>query len=377
MNFVNVILFQAEVVPDKLAIVAHGSIIPYGRLASGILSVQKRLSAIGLSAGQTVGISVAHPIDHLVVACALYRMKIASASINAAADIYLDNVPFDVVLADNALPTVSVKQPTARMVLIDPSWFQDQTASTVTQRTTGHRDTETKWVSRIVCYPHSDGSCSVVRTSAQLLEAQLQTYCISAPPLWDRMISIAGVQSNAGFLQAISALSLGRSVCFTDVYNVRSLSLLYRHDYLVAPIELVEPLLKLQEADYAALHGLRAACFEGSASSTSVMSRSLTMICSNLLFRYTHPETGIVAYGDVSRFKAVEGAVGFVAPWIEAQVISSSEILLPAGQEGTLRFRPRVNSGYGASDSSRDDDWNYPARRAVIMANQLLVIRPS
>jgi hypothetical protein len=107
------------------------------------------------------------------------------------------------------------------------------------------------------------------------------------------------------------------------------------------------------------------------------MSRSLTTICSNLLFRYTHPEIGIVAYGDVSRFKAVEGAVGFVAPWIEAQVISSSEIPLPAGQEGTLRFRPRVNSGYGASDSSRDDDWNYPARRAVIMANQLLVIRPS
>ena len=107
MNFVDVIFFQAEIAPDKLALVAHGSIIPYGRLAQGILSAQQRLSAIGLTERQTVGVHVVHPIDNLVLICALHRMRVTYANITNALDAYLENVQFDAVLADNILPTVS------------------------------------------------------------------------------------------------------------------------------------------------------------------------------------------------------------------------------------------------------------------------------
>ena len=36
MNFIDVIFFQAELAPEKLAIVAEGHVISYGRLAQGI-----------------------------------------------------------------------------------------------------------------------------------------------------------------------------------------------------------------------------------------------------------------------------------------------------------------------------------------------------
>jgi len=377
LNFNDVLFFQAELAPDKLALVAHGSIIPYGRFVRGILSCQQRLAAIGVSEGQTVGIALAHPIDHLVVACALYRMRAASASIITGADAYLDSVPFDAVLADSVMPAVGIKQPAARFVLVDPAWFQDEVTFTVAERAHGRRDQPLDWVSRITCYPNNSVLPAAVKTTARSLEAQLLTYCLSAPPLWDRMISIAGLQTNTGFVQALSALWLGRSVCFTDVQNVRGLSTLYKHDYLVAPIELADPLLRMQDTDYSALHGLRAACFEGRACTASTIARGLTTICSYLLFRYVHPQIGVVAYGDTSRFKAAEGAVGFVAPWVEAQVVDDNGVPLAAGKEGALRFRSSDWSGaeVGKKSGEAGNGWILPRQRATISADNLLTIR--
>jgi hypothetical protein len=191
------------------------------------------LSAIGITAGQTVAISVTHPIDHMVFACALYRMKVASASIDAAVDTYLERVRFDVVLSDKILPAVSAKQPSAKFIIVDPSWFQDKVALTLQQRTSASRDGSPDWVARITCSAADSHSPALVETSARTLEEGLMAYCISAPPDWTRMISIAGLHSDSGFVQALSALWLGRSVCFADVQSARNLSLLYRHDYLV------------------------------------------------------------------------------------------------------------------------------------------------
>ena len=379
MNCIDVVFFQAAIAPDKLALVADGSVIPYGRLARGILSAQQRLTAIGLTEGQAVGIHVAHPIDHLVLAGALYRMKVATASITNALDVYLDHVALDMVLSDNILPTLSTKQPASKFVLVDPSWFQDQTSYGVAQRSSSRRDSALDWVSRITCYPDNRNGPAVVKTTSQSLEGQLLSYCLSAPPNWERMISVAGLQSNSGFLQALSALWLGRSVCFGDMQNARNLISLYKHDYLVAPADDVEALLKVQETQFNALHGLRAACFEGRACRKTTLARGLSTISSNLLFRYTHPEIGIVAYGDVNRFKNIEGAAGFVAPWVEAQIVDDDGKSLGREKEGAFRFRLRHGglsiTAQGYQDPNKG--WINPRQRAKIMSNNLLVLGPA
>jgi hypothetical protein len=382
MNAVDVIFFQAEIAPDKLALVAHGSIIPYNRFVYGILSAQQRLSAIGVQAGQTVALSIAHPIDHMVFACALYRMKVASASITSAVDTYLDRIPFDMVLSDKILTTVATKQPSAKFLLVDPAWFQDKVELTLNQRTRSRRGAA-DWTARATCYGDRPGIPPVIKTTAQALEEQLMSYCISAPPSWDRMISVAGLQTNTGFIQVLSALWLGRSVCLADLPNARGLSNLYKHDYLVVGTEDVESLLRLQEVEFEAMKGLRAACFEGRANSASMMKRGLATISSNLLVRYVHPEAGIVAYGDAARFRDIDGAAGFVAPWADIRVVDETGAALPTGREGNLRFRRRdrlVPEGSETAEKSdaealrADDDWINLRQRGKISANNLLVI---
>jgi acyl-CoA synthetase (AMP-forming)/AMP-acid ligase II len=178
MNAIDVIFFQAEVAPDKLALVAYGSIIPYGRFVHGILSAQQRLTAIGVQPGQTVAISITNPIDHMVFACALYRMKVASASIANAIDAYLDRVPFDMVLSDKILTTVATKQPSAKFLLVDKTWFQDKVEMDVGKRTSSRRGAS-DWSARIICYPDRPGFASVVKTTSQALEEQLMSYCLT------------------------------------------------------------------------------------------------------------------------------------------------------------------------------------------------------
>ena len=53
MNCLDVIFFQAELAPEKLALVAQGTVVSYGRLAHGIVSAQRRLAAAGVREGHT------------------------------------------------------------------------------------------------------------------------------------------------------------------------------------------------------------------------------------------------------------------------------------------------------------------------------------
>ena len=258
MDCIDVIFFQAELAPEKLAVVAQGTVISYARLALGIVSAQQRLAAAGLAVGATVGLHVSHPIDNFVLACALYRMKIASAPIVTSPDAYLDNIAFDAVLVDSINPLISAKQPSAKIFLVDTAWFQDKVNFDVAQRSHAARG-DMNWTCRLACYPDDVRLPAVVKTSAAALEAQLVGYALSAPSDWERMISIAPFASQLAFVLGLSALTQGRTVCFADVSTARSLIVAFHHHYLVGSVTDFTALLAQQNATYIALTGLRGA----------------------------------------------------------------------------------------------------------------------
>jgi hypothetical protein len=114
-------------------------------------------------------------------------------------------------------------------------------------------------------------------------------------------------------LHALTALWLGRTVCFADATIARNVTVAYRYHYLVAATHEIDPLLIQQTTDFMAL-GLRGAFVTGQRFSTVMVARYLETISTNTTVSYTHPALGIVAYGAAGRMKHVEGAAGFVAP---------------------------------------------------------------
>lgn len=374
MNCIDVIFFQAEIAPERLAMVAQGFVVSYGRLARGIVSAQRRLAAAGLSEGQTVGLHVAQPIDHFIFVCALYRLRIASASINQQIDAYLDHVPFDAVLLDGANPLVSMKQPAAKLLAVDTSWFQDQVTFSVAERTRSSRDPNPDWVCRVTCLPEETRLPTVVKTTSRALEAQLTTCCLAASPDWERMISVVGLNTLPGLLHGLAALWLGRTVCFADTAIARNLIAVYKHHYLVATVQQLDPLLTLQATAYIALPALRSVYVAGQRFAPGMVARCLETISSNTVLSYTHPTLGIVAYGAAARLKDVAGAVGFVAPWVDVQVVGEGRAPLGAEQEGELRFRDRGDQNGRPNVAGDDGGWIYPGQRARLMRNRLLVV---
>jgi hypothetical protein len=372
MNWTDVILYHAEVTPERFAIVAHGAVCPYGRLAHGIVSTQRRLVATGLAAGQTAAINIAHPIDHFIVLCALYRIKVTSASIGNAPDTYLDAVPFDVVITDTVNPQVSLKQPAAKILLADTSWFKDQLTFDVTERTGAAADAD--WVCRVNCFPGDRRLPKVVKTTAHQMEAQIVTYCVSAFSDWDRMISVVPLHSPAGLLLGATAVWHGRTVLFAEPATARSLTSLHQYHYLVGTTREVEPVLNMQTSKYASMRPLRGAWIEGNRFTPTMIERCLATVCANTILSYSHPQIGIVAFGAAARLKDVPGGAGFVAPWVEAQLVDDGRTPLPAEKEGELRFRGR-NGGDGAGASGQGDDaWIYPGQRGRLLRNNLLVL---
>jgi hypothetical protein len=376
MNCIDVILFQAEVAPQKLAIIAHGAVCSYGRLAQGIVSTQRRLAAAGVAEGQTVGLNIAHPIDHLIVACALYRLKATSASISSALDAYLDQVAFDVILSDNVNPVVSSKQPAAKMFLVDTAMFKDKVAFTVAERTASAFGSDPEWICRVNCFPKDPRLPRFVRTTSRTFEAQLLTRCLSAFSEWERMITVTPLQSPAGLLLGLIALWLGRTVLFTDPGSVRRLAIVHKYHYLVGTTQEFEPLLTLQATDYAALAPIRGAWIEGQKFSPAMVERCLATVSTNTLLSYSHPQIGIVAYGGAARIKDVPGAVGFVAPWVEAQLVGEDRAPVGPETEGELRFRDRdgCHTADGSEADAPDSGWIYPGQRGRLLRNNLLVV---
>jgi acyl-coenzyme A synthetase/AMP-(fatty) acid ligase len=371
MKCLDVIFFQAELTPEKLAIIAHGQVISYGKLAHGIVSAQRRLEAAGVNEGSTVGLNIAHPIDHLILICALYRLRAASASINAALEAYLEHVPFDAVLTDSINPAVSEKQPAAKLVLVDTSWFTSKVTFSVAERTGAKRDPNPDWVCRVTC--SDDPRQPVVKTTSRALEAQLTTYCLAALPDWERMISVVALHTLAGLLHGLTALWLGRTICLADAAIARRLIVAYKHHYLVVGAHDLDAILTQQANDFMALPALRGACVAGQRFPPAMVARCLETVSSNTVLSYTHQAIGIVAYGAAARVKHIEGAVGFVAPWVELEILGNDGAPVAPEREGELRFRDRGDQT--GARPTEDIGWIYPGQRARLMKNNVLAIR--
>ena len=317
MNAIDVIFFQAEIAPDKLALVAHGSIIPYNRFVNGILSAQQRLSAIGVQCRPNRG--------------ALDRTPDRSHGVCLRALPHEGSIGVDHAVRGHLSRSRSIRHGAVGQ---DPHYGRHQAADRQISFGRSELVSGQGRISTSASAPAA-GAMRVRLGGAHHLPSRASRHSVRG----QNHVAGAGrtvdvlLPQRAGQLgphdfgrrscKPIPALfrrcrrSGSDAACALPTFrNARSLSNLYRHDYLVVGTEDVETLLRLQEVEFEAMKGLRAACFEGRANSASVMTRGLATISSNLLVRYVHPEAGIVAYGDASRLQrhrrsgGLRGALG-------------------------------------------------------------------
>ena len=376
VNWLDTPFFHANLTPEKGAIASGGTAISYGRLAHAILSVERRINAAQVKLGDIVTLQIDAPIRHFILAYALHRLNIASLSLNSTELDLLPKIGSTIILTDKLLsPKMASALGRTRMIIVEDSWFDEKSALEWTAVDMG----DLQQTNRIVISRQISGEPALTKVPRISIQLQLVADYLSVGHGWDRLLCLPDLSTHLGFRTVFLALWLGRGISFAGVENACQLMSTFQHEFLVATVEQAEALIEQQQNSYISSLSLRGAHVSGHVFSSSFLTRFQTIFSNNLTCSYGDPHVGTIAYALANRIKEIEGAVGFVAPWIDLQIVNDNNEILQSEQQGKIRVRFLSDSLLTGNTSVRnptegESGWIYTGHSGRLLKNNMLVI---
>jgi acyl-CoA synthetase (AMP-forming)/AMP-acid ligase II len=372
VSFADLIFHHALSRPERPAIVLPDRVVTYGMMARGISLAQARLRALGLPSGALVCLSLDSPIRQLIVGAALFRL--GHPMLLAAPE---HVVPLRLVVG--ALlhgPGISLI-PGQRHVVVDDGWFAGAPEVAAASPPQGFSDE-----SDICCVALSSGTTGRPKAISLTIEAFQQWvmnyYSTLGYGSWERLLMLVGLSSSWGFTLAAHALFAGRTLVFAA--NPReSLHMigLYGADAVVASSVQLRELVGEQTRAPVPCPSLRTILTGGGLLSLALIAEARAKLCSGIVVLYGSTEAGGTAFATSDQLAAVEGAIGFVAPWAEVEIVGADDSTLPPGTDGIVRIRAICQGAPyppGADNSSFRDGWFYPGDLGRIGGDGLMVL---
>jgi acyl-CoA synthetase (AMP-forming)/AMP-acid ligase II len=382
IDLVDMVFFHADASPEKPAVITGDVILNYAMLRRGILSAEARLRQAGLKSGDSVAITVTNAIGHLTLICALYRAGIASVSVEPAQVESLDDL-----VVDAWLTSITAPAKTVRTIALDDTWFNDRSINVEQNRESKARDDAA--ACRLILSSGTTGRPKIIGLSYGAVRERLISYSIRvSTPSWDRLVCMPGLSTNYGFSFAITALWLGRTVCFSYGTTGRDAILAHQADLFVASTHQITSVVVDQEQQFLRLESLRSVHIGGSIAYAPLLARIRMLVCPNVFCGYGSTEGGTVAYAPAEAIYGMDRAVGIVAPWIELEV-GNGDTVADYGREGQVRLRA-LGRGYRYSKIAPaqdqvakdqiahyqidDSEWFDPGDQGLLFKNGLLAI---
>jgi acyl-CoA synthetase (AMP-forming)/AMP-acid ligase II len=372
IDLIDMIFFHADSSPEKPAVITGEVVLTYGLLRRGILSAESRLRQLGLKPGDSVAVTVTSAIGHVTLICALYRSGIASVSVEPAQVESLDDLVIDAWLT--IIPDTAA---TVRTIALDDTWFSDKTAGVEDGRGSPvHADDA---ACRYILSSGTTGRSKVIGLTYGAVRERLISYSVRVSnPSWDRLVCMPGLSTNYGFSFAITALWLGRTICFAYDTAARDAILSHQAELLVASTHQITEVVMSQEKQFLRLESLRAVHIGGSVAYAPLLARIRLLVCANVFCGYGSTEGGTVAYAPAEAIYGMDRAVGIVTPWIELEFFNGDGVE-DYGREGQVRLRA-LGRGYRHSKVAPtryeidDSDWFLPGDQGLYYKNGLLAI---
>ena len=201
------ILFHCATSPARPAVVLADRVASYGMIGQGVLSVEGRLRAKGVRAGQTVGLAVASPVRHLIATLAIYRLGAISVPAESAATLEGCGLALAHILADEA--------GSGRTHVLDKHWFGDPVDDAGLSARRGPASREA--VYRVAFSSGTTGRPKAIGFSTRSTEERLHNRLLMMGNAGaDRMMCLLNLNSNFGYGSSLLALCTGGLVGFAD-----------------------------------------------------------------------------------------------------------------------------------------------------------------
>jgi long-subunit acyl-CoA synthetase (AMP-forming) len=330
----------------------------------------------GLRRGNIVAVSAADPVLHLSLVLALTKLGVVNLSFGAG------SVP-----ADLAIDAVVCDRPgqfgkTTRVIVGDWMWTMDARpgppALVEPELDAGGA------TARIVLTSGTTGNPKAVALTHDMMIRRLHAYDSAfgnVTPTCTRTFLDLGLAASFGYTWAIHILTRGGAIFYRGADPAETMQAfdLYKVQCMIAAPGGVAEFLDYYERSPDFKCPFEVMLASGSLLSRALSERVRARMCSNLIATYGSTEISPVAAAAAHKIVGIDGAVGFLAPWVSAQSVDASDQPLPAGTEGRIRMRShtcidRYFPDVTDSENFFRDGWFYPGDIGTITENRLLVI---
>jgi acyl-CoA synthetase (AMP-forming)/AMP-acid ligase II len=376
MNIVEPIFVHCRDKPAEVALIAPGTefnLISYASLARSVNNICQRAIAAGLEPHSRVAVFIDDPILHALVLIALTRLGIVT--ISGRARNFSWRFVVDAVISDR-----SFQIQIGRFILIDKQW------------TSGDgRPPEQKYlhkpaleeVCRIFLTSGTTGDEKGVAVTNRMMAHRIDRQKWFFGPqvsFCSRTYIDLSLTTSLGFQVLLSTLWRGGALVLTGDSEATIKSLpIYKVQNMVASTRGLANFVEAIEGRPEYQSGLEAVFGGGSIISETLSQRVRTRLCSNFTIGYGSTEATMIA-SMPARFAArIAGAVGFVLPDINVEIVDDDGHMMRRGDEGIVRIKSEYGAGEYLEDREESarvfrDGWFYPGDLGYFTKDNILVI---
>jgi acyl-CoA synthetase (AMP-forming)/AMP-acid ligase II len=375
VNIADAFQFQAFYHPSSLAVCVPGSHygpVSFGRLQAISNGIGWRCIAAGLEAGHVVAIFSRDPVFHLAAIIAVER--IGAISLSTGQSRLPDHFTIDVAITDESEEIVGCD----KVLRADWSWtIGDDKPLPHVARSYGE-------TARVVLTSATTGDPKAIALTHDMLVRRMHA-CDAmfgdVVPTCARVFIDIGLTTSWGHLWAMKVLTRGGSVFFrgSDPAETMQAFGLYQVQCMIGSPASAAEFVSYYENSPDFICPFETMLSSGGMLSTTLSDRVRTRMCTHLIATYASTEITPVASTPAYRIAGIKGAVGFIAPWIDAEAVNDGDEPVKSGEQGRIRFRGHTCvSGYFGKPRDAEhvfkDGWFYPGDIGTITQDRLLVL---
>jgi acyl-coenzyme A synthetase/AMP-(fatty) acid ligase len=378
MNIVEPILFQAKINPNSIAICTPGTrmdFVTYAGLARIIDSLGHVALSLGLARGDIVAIYVSETIFHAALVLALTRLGIVTVS--ARTPRLPKELGVKAVIASKTEPFENA----GKLILADPNWMFTDGPPLTRDQIANSADSD---VCRVMLTSGTTGEAKAIRFThgaVQGKSARNEYAKGSRVAVTARMFCDLGITTGPAFRYLIFMLSRGGTIYYFGASSESTIQAfdLYSIQTMITSPSGVAEYLKFYEQQRAFRCNFESIVSSGGLLPKSLSERVLGTMCQRLFSSYGATETGTIAFAPAQLIADVPGAVGFLTPGAEVEIVDTSGKPLPPGRDGIVRTRTgQMVDGYvgnpEATARAFRDGWFYPGDTGSLTADGMLII---